>query len=138
MKKCTKCGVEKELDEFGNYLYKGEPRKRTFCKPCKNQQQKERYQEAPEVHRAYLYKAKYGITIQEYDELLASQNHCCKICGRDTPNGQGRFVIDHNHLTNEIRGLLCSTCNTGLGNFFDNPEFLEKATHYLKTEGHYG
>ena len=138
MKKCSKCGVEKELIEFGNYTYKGQPRKRATCKSCKNEQQSKRYSEAPEVHREYLYKKKYGISIQEYDELLAAQGGCCKICGTDTPNGQGRFVIDHNHTTGEIRGLLCSTCNTGLGNFFDNPQFLKNAATYLETEGHYG
>ena len=138
MKSCTQCGAVKELSEFGNFKYKGEPRKRAACKNCKNQQQKKRYSKAPEVHRAYLYKKKYGVTLQEYDELLAEQNGCCKICGTDTPNGQGRFVIDHNHVTGEVRGLLCSTCNTGLGNFYDNPDHLIKAAHYLKTEGHYG
>ena len=138
MKQCTQCGATKELTEFGNYTYKGETRKRAACKSCKNEQQNKRYREAPEVHREYLYQKKYGISIQEYDELLASQNGCCKICGTDTPNGQGRFVIDHNHATGEVRGLLCSTCNTGLGNFFDNPEFLKKAATYLETEGNYG
>ena len=138
MKECTKCGAIKELTEFGNYTYKGQPRKRAACKSCKNAQQIKRYSEAPEVHREYLYKKKYGISIQEYDELLDAQGGCCKICGTDTPNGQGRFVIDHNHVSGEIRGLLCSTCNTGLGNFFDNPQFLKNAATYLETEGHYG
>ena len=138
MKTCTKCGLEKELSEFGNYKYNGEPRKRAACKSCKNEQQKVNYASNPDVHRAYLYKQKYGITLEEYDEILADQGGCCLICKRDTPNGQGRFVVDHNHETGEVRGLLCSTCNTGLGNFMDNPDFLLSAYHYIKENGHYG
>jgi hypothetical protein len=137
-KTCTKCKVEKPLDEFSQYTEKGVKKHRARCKPCRNDDQKERYKENPDTHRAYLYKAKYGITLEDYDRLLALQNGRCAICPSTEPGGQGRFHIDHNHETGKVRALLCHRCNTGLGLFSDNPEILIKAAQYLYTNGHYG
>lgn len=138
-KTCTKCGLEKPLDAFAQYTEKGIKKHRARCNPCRNVDQKERYKQNPDVHRAYLLKQKYGLTLSDYDELIGKQEGRCAICGTDQPNcHHKRFVVDHNHHTNEVRGLLCSTCNTGLGNFFDNPETLLKAAQYLYTNGYYG
>lgn len=56
-----------------------------------------------------------------------TQNGGCAICGRVT-----KLVVDHDHETNRVRGLLCSTCNTGLGKLGDNVENLRKAIVYLE------
>jgi hypothetical protein len=137
---CNKCKVLRNLEYF--HCYKdpsGKSKRRRICKECRNTEQKERYKKNPEIHRAYLYKTQYGITIEEYDQMVVNQGGRCKVCGTDTPNcHHKRFVVDHNHKTGVIRGLLCSTCNTGLGNFFDNPDTLLKAAQYLYTNGHYG
>lgn len=66
------------------------------------------------VHRRHL-RYKYGLTQQDYDDLLASQNGVCAICGK--PPGKRRLHIDHCHQTELIRGLLCTGCNTRLGWF---------------------
>ena len=78
--------------------------------------------------RASDLKQKYGLTIEQFDELLRRQNYACGICERPfdrTPH------VDHCHLTDWVRGLLCRRCNLGLGNFEDNPAFLVKAARYM-------
>lgn len=139
-KTCTRCKVLLTLDYFHSYKDPfGNPKRRTICKNCRSIDQKERYKKNPEKHRTYIYKTKYGITIEEYDQMVVEQGGRCKICGTNTPNcHHKRFVVDHNHTTCEVRGLLCSTCNTGLGNFFDNPDTLLKAAQYLYNNGDYG
>lgn len=76
---------------------------------------------------------KYGITLQDYDEMYAAQNGKCAICGTDVPGGPGRFSVDHCHKSGRVRALLCTWCNCGLGNFKDNPARLEKAAKYIRT-----
>jgi hypothetical protein len=71
--------------------------------------------------------------------MVDEQDGACLICGTDTPMGHHkRFVVDHNHSSGEVRGLLCSKCNSGLGCFSDNPHTLLKAAQYLFNKGHYG
>ena len=79
------------------------------------------------------YKERYGITYSEYKARLVSQNFKCLICGVDQKETkQKKLVVDHNHSTIEIRGLLCHNCNCGLGHFVDNVEVLQKAITYLQ------
>jgi hypothetical protein len=67
-----------------------------------------------------------------YEERLEEQGNVCAICKTDTPGGRGQFHADHNHDTNQPRGVLCHNCNVALGNFQDNPEILQAAIEYLK------
>jgi len=77
--------------------------------------------------------AKYGITEARYLALLSEQDQRCKICRGDVPGGPwNRFVVDHDHQTGAIRGLLCAHCNLGLGLFGDDPRRLEQAAEYLR------
>jgi hypothetical protein len=74
--------------------------------------------------------AKYGITEDDYDALLASQRGRCAICGKDA-SGNGRLLaVDHDHKTGEVRGLLCRGCNLGIG-LLEKEGFLNKAMAYL-------
>ena len=77
-------------------------------------------------------KQKYNISLEEYDELLLIQEHCCKICGEHQKDLKYTLHIDHCHKTNIIRGLLCDKCNHGLGLFNDNISLLQNAIEYLK------
>jgi len=73
----------------------------------------------------------YGITSDDYDLLLARQNGGCAICGR-TSNLSGRLMaVDHDHDTDEVRGILCENCNFGIGSMQDSPALLIKAAEYL-------
>jgi hypothetical protein len=78
----------------------------------------------------------YGLSLQDYDDLLARQNGGCGICRRK-PKKKGkrkrRLCVDHDHRTRKIRGLLCINCNTGLGCYGDSPKFLRMAADYLET-----
>jgi len=81
--------------------------------------------------RAGYLKRKYGITLEQYDELLAEQGGGCGICGR-LPRDDISLHVDHDHLTGAIRGLLCFRCNNALGDFEDDYERLSAAVRYLR------
>src|SRR5262249_775392 len=78
--------------------------------------------------RAGVLKRQYGLSVQEYGELLDRQNHACGICERPF---HGTPHVDHCRITNWVRGLLCNNCNLGLGHFQDNPAYLVKAAPYM-------
>jgi len=88
----------------------------------------------PTTKRRYVLKSTYNLTVEEYDAILESQGNKCAICYSAVPGGKGRFHVDHNHETKEIRGLLCHHCNLGLGNFKDNINSLLRAIAYLNKE----
>lgn len=97
---------------------------------------KQRYNDRIEQIRNRTLQRRYGITLDEAKEIFESQNHKCKICGRElklygSKNAEDTAHIDHNHTTGQVRGILCSSCNTGLGKFYDNPVFLQAAIDYL-------
>ena len=81
------------------------------------------------VSRAWHLARDFGISIEEYDNLLFKQNGVCAICGHP-PNGK-RLAVDHDHNTNKIRGLLCTGCNLALGVVNDSAETLSNAAKYL-------
>lgn len=93
---------------------------------------REKIRVTPELRRKYRLANKYNLTPADYDAMAESQGHVCAICKRDDPGtSHGFWHIDHCHETGRIRGLLCSTCNTGLGNFYDNPAWLQSAKDYV-------
>lgn len=71
-------------------------------------------------------RKQYGISQFEYEELWKFQDGRCQICRSHAPR-----AIDHCHKSGKVRGLLCTTCNLGLGSFKDRPELLEMAIYYL-------
>lgn len=76
--------------------------------------------------------AAYGLTVEDYDRMLLEQGSACAICrSADPGHWSGQFVVDHEHATGQVRGLLCSPCNTGLGLFGDDAERLWSAMAYL-------
>jgi hypothetical protein len=87
----------------------------------------------PVKERDKKLKRTYGLSSKDYETMLANQDGRCLICGSTNPNhNSGKFVVDHCHTTNKVRGLLCSQCNCGLGNFKDNPKSLRTAASYLE------
>jgi Recombination endonuclease VII len=87
------------------------------------------------VRDGYL-RWRYGITLAEYEALLAEQGGGCAICGATDPGSNRRYLfVDHDHSTDLIRGLLCANCNLALGKFRDDPSLLRKAADYLDGRG---
>lgn len=87
----------------------------------------------PEARRQHKLMHKYGISVAEYDQLLADQDGRCAICGVAGPEAArwGVLVVDHDHESGKVRGLLCSNCNCAIGLLGDSPERLNKAAAYL-------
>ena len=117
-KTCSRCKETKYLDEFGKN--KRAPWEKDWeCKTCRS--------EASGDHRI---KREYGISRAGYDGMFESQGGVCAICGGT--NATSRLAVDHDHLTGNIRGLLCIRCNAGLGLFRDDPTILSAAIDYLQ------
>lgn len=136
MKKCTgKNGCEKikNINEFSkNNASKDGLNK--ICKSCDSFKRKRFKILTGDEKRNKALQYKYGITFSEYKYMYDMQNGCCVICN----DKHQSLVVDHNHKTGDIRGLLCSSCNTGLGFLKDSPEILYNAKKYLESKGHYG
>ena len=71
----------------------------------------------------------YGLTEEEYNNMVLSQNNLCAIC--NNPSNNKALAIDHNHKTGEVRGLLCQNCNLAIGLFKENIIIFNKAIEYL-------
>lgn len=124
VKECNFCREIKSVSEFhkhpsGSYGVRG------TCKQCistrKNRKDKQ-------------LQKRYGISIEQYNELFDKQQGCCAICGFHQSQLTVSLAVDHNHLTKKVRGLLCYNCNSGLGRFKDNIANLSNAIEYLKSE----
>jgi hypothetical protein len=147
---CTKCGIEKELSEFYKHSGRCKYGVSSQCKSCsidaakkthlKNLSNPDYVLKCAKILKNGWLKRLYGITLNQYNELLESQNGACAICGkRETATGTysnkiRSLAVDHNHVTGKIRGLLCYDCNTSLGKFKDNIKILQSAINYLTKE----
>lgn len=112
-----------------------------LCKDCSKAYQREyrrkRYAESQEYrdHCRFVYKLKkYGITREQYETQLALQGGVCAICRQPDTSKKG-YHVDHDHETGVVRGILCTTCNSGLGHFKDDPTILAAAIDYLRQHG---
>lgn len=134
---CKCCGFAKSLIDYE--WADNRPRPRTTCKQCRykkrdikkeNSAQKEykkqHYLKRKHIIRQSWERAVYGAS---KEDIGISE---CIICGSIK-----RLCIDHCHKTGNIRGILCSKCNTGLGMFRDSPELLIKASMYLQDGPHF-
>jgi hypothetical protein len=89
------------------------------CAPCAKSQ------------RDSSLKYRYGLTAEEVLAIVLRQGGC-GVCRRKTPDGAGWWHVDHDHKTNKVRGVLCGTCNTGLGKLGDSTDRLRAALKYLE------
>jgi hypothetical protein len=86
------------------------------------------------TQRVRQLRDKYGLEIEEYECLAIDQNFCCKICGiHQEQCASGHLSVDHDHITGQIRGLLCPRCNSLIGFAQDNTRVLIQAISYLKS-----
>lgn len=79
-----------------------------------------------------IMRKQYGISTEQFAELLEFQGGGCAICAKPIENIRRRMNIDHDHETNKVRGILCTGCNTGLGHLGDNIDGLKRALYYLE------
>lgn len=86
----------------------------------------------PLKRRGIQLKAKYGITLAEFDEMFAAQGRMCGCCGSTDPGYKHGWHIDHSHKTKGIRAILCRPCNTALGQVGDDPRRLSCMIKYLE------
>ena len=121
---CKGCDEEKSVDEFGRDA-KAKSGKRNRCKKCWAAYHRVRYK--TDGH----YRKRYGITMEDYQAMVAHQDGLCAICHQKPPFRQ--LFVDHDHRTNKVRGLLCSPCNTGIGYFKDDCERMKQAIAYVIT-----
>ncbi len=138
---CIECGKE---PKYG---------KNARCRTCHNQRrnairdrektnkrQKEWLAKNYMNRRRYVYKMRYKLTEQEYDDMLKAQDSKCAICLTPQSELSARLSVDHNHACCPgvsscgecIRGLLCRSCNLSLGGFKDNEMILNTAINYLQ------
>lgn len=100
------------------------------CKDCTSIKRKKYRLENKDLIRAQNKRRVPGWDIDRYNKYLKLQEGKCAICGT-TQYINKDWCADHNHITNQPRGLLCGRCNAGLGYFKDNPEYLQSAINYL-------
>ena len=162
MKVCTRCKVEKPLTDFypvANGMKGVRPR----CMQCTRELEREKYgadaewrfkkleaqadklRNDPEFYKNHRHRCRkvhlrsaYGMTLDDFDELLESQGGGCAICGKAPVDGEPRtrMVVDHCHTSGKVRGILCDLCNTAIGKFHDDPLLLEKAADYVRKHDH--
>lgn len=82
-------------------------------------------------YREKSLRVKYGLSLEKWNKLFKLQNESCAICGKKKSGGKG-WVVDHNHTTGLVRGILCNVCNRGIGYLQDSPSILRSAADYLE------
>jgi len=100
---------------------------------AKNKRAQDTYRANPEntIKLRYL-KARYGLSIEDYEAMNTKQNGLCAICNGPPTGRWDRLHVDHSHTTNKVRKLLCFHCNAMLGNAKDSLATLTAAIEYLK------
>ncbi len=131
-KKCSKCSLYKEYTEF--YIEKKTNKLYSRCKECEKEKLKinrEKGRCKNSDRRKWLI-SNYNISLKDYGLFLLKQDGRCAICKIHQNELNYSLCVDHDHITNKVRGLLCKGCNSGLGFFQDSKELLENARRYLK------
>jgi hypothetical protein len=128
-RECNVCGVFKLASEFQlerDEKARGGVSLRAQCKPCREHIK----------WKAFIVRT-YGITAEQYYEMLDEQEGKCAICKSDSPNSEriesGKLFIDHCHDTQKVRGLLCAKCNFGIGYLNDDVNLLQSAIEYINS-----
>lgn len=139
---CSSCGIEKgaEWRALNRDRQRATERARYAADPEKARERQRKYRErhgerlkpAWKETRRIATLASYGLTLDDYAEMLDGQDNRCALCKSDDPtHWSNQFQVDHDHETGRVRGLLCASCNGGLGLFKDDPILLAEAIDYL-------
>lgn len=141
MKQCKKCAELKDLSEF-NKDKRSKDGLSYWCRKCHNKQKNQWYKDNPEKNwyrnnpekgkkcsRKTKLKQLYGITPEIYQEMYENQNGICANPGCDNPVE----VIDHDHITGKVRGLLCHGCNVSLGYLKEDKSRILGLVEYISS-----
>lgn len=103
-----------------------------MCQPCYTRWRYDNDRERLiRVARNGNLKSQFGIDLETYEAMFEAQGGQCLVCGGASKSGR-RLAVDHDHKTGRVRGLLCSECNTALGQAGDSPERLRALADYLE------
>jgi hypothetical protein len=137
IKQCAKC---KKWLPHSNFAVDSKERDGLFyqCRTCKAQRRKQTYD--PHKVRIRRLRNDYGITLKDYDQMLAEQGGVCAVCHRPETHTRNhmdvktneirRLSVDHDHNTGDARALLCSSCNVALGRMDEDPERIRSLADY--------
>jgi hypothetical protein len=104
---CRECHKVQTLDNY--YKHKEKNREKT-----NNRAKEWRENNKDRIKSQKLFRS-FGITLEDYNNMIGSQNNKCKICGLEWDIAKGYFPVDHDHATGKVRGILCPPCNRALG-----------------------
>lgn len=138
---CKKCTISKTIDNF-TYSPSTKDRLRNWCRNCFAEYDKKQYTTKPRPYFKgkslvrYWPSSSLEEALEKFNSLLQSQNNVCAICSNSETLCQSgdiprSLAVDHCHMTKIVRGILCDSCNKGLGAFKDDPILLNKAVAYL-------
>ena len=126
-KSCNVCDKNKKLEKFVK-LSSSEDGHAKICKKCHRNRQLKYRQNNPDNYKSAKLKHKYGITLEELNQMKEEQEHKCKICKK---NKGSELVVDHHHASNTVRALICGHCNKILGFCKENTDILHNSIKYL-------
>lgn len=137
-KTCKHCKLHAETPEDVDSLFasngkkiNGDRRYKNQCKNCTNAINSKRLTDRYNEDRSSYLLYKYNITETEYNKMFKEQEGCCSICNTHQTRFKKRLAVDHCHVTNKIRGLLCQKCNQAIGLLDDSVDNLKSAIMYL-------
>jgi Recombination endonuclease VII len=147
-KKCSGCQTEKPVSEFHRNRVMADglanqcrvctaASKKKWSKSERGIATQKRYahtEVALRNQRKCALRKKYGMSIEDYDRMLAAQGGVCGICQKPSKRKNGLFDVDHDHRTGRVRGLLCHGCNTLLALAGDSAEVLRRTAAFLRGE----
>ena len=115
------------MREYSKRWYQG---RKDLSKEYRKRYHQEHKERENEYSRRYILKYRYNLTLEQIDEILIEQDHKCAICRKSLD--ETKRCIDHDHVTRQIRGILCHWCNSMLGYAYENPKILERGIEYLQ------
>lgn len=132
---CTRCSYIWPLDNY----YKRHEKPRQPCKDCSRKTGREyleNHRKERKIYKlSYDMRTKYGLTIEETDNLFQKFHNRCAICNRHQSEFARKLHIDHNHTTGKVRGILCYTCNSRIVRTIEHyKSFVPKVLKYLEEE----
>jgi hypothetical protein len=131
-KKCTGCKETKDIALFVAD-HRITSKVGSKCKACMAviNERNRKLRGTTDTERNTRYKKKYGITLEQYEEMLIEQDSQCAVCGKTEQENTKRLAVDHCHKTGRVRKLLCHHCNCALGMVDDDRNKLVALISYL-------